>query len=110
MTQNTYKMWSNGIEIAIFLKNYKKSQNGWGLRPQTPLASSGWGLRSHIPIGDPFELHYFTQLVSQFRRFHLWTFGLNPLPLAKFWSSAKPGHGFWSFILRCLCPTKNSSF
>ena len=48
----------------------------------------------------------FTQHLSQFRRFHLLIFGLSPLPLAKSWLSAKPGHGFWSSIVWHLCFTK----
>ena len=36
--------------------------------------------------------------------------GLSPLPLENSRLSAKPGHGFWSPILRYLCPTKSSSF
>ena len=31
------------------------------------------------PISDPFELHYFTQRVSQFKRFDFFTFGLRLL-------------------------------
>ena len=37
MAVNTFKMWSNGIKIAIFSKNLQKSHSGWGLRPQTPV-------------------------------------------------------------------------
>ena len=47
MALNTSEMWFNGIKIAFFLqKTYKKSPNGWGLRPQAPKASGGRGLRS----------------------------------------------------------------
>ena len=52
------------------------------------------GFATRPPFCDPFELHYFTQHVSQFRRFHFLTFDLSLLPLAKPWLSAKPGHGF----------------
>ena len=39
--------------------------------------------------------------------FLLLTFGLSALPLNNSWLSAKPGHGFWSFILRYLYPPKS---
>ena len=57
MALNTCEMWSNGIKIAFFPNNYKKSPNGRGLRPQTPKASGGWGPRPQIPVYDTFELH-----------------------------------------------------
>ena len=57
MALNTCEMWSNGIKIAFFSKNYKTSPNGWGFRPQTPKASGGWGPRPQTPICDTFELH-----------------------------------------------------
>ena len=57
MALNTCEMWSNGIKIAFFPKNYKKSPNGWGLRPQTPKAFGGWGPRPQTPVCDTFELH-----------------------------------------------------
>ena len=45
MALNTSEMWFNGIKIGVFSKkDYKKSSNGWGLRPQTPVC-------------DTFELH-----------------------------------------------------
>ena len=49
MALNTCEMWSNGIKIAFFSKNYKKLPNGWGLRPQTPKASGGWGSAPKTP-------------------------------------------------------------
>ena len=90
-------MWSKGIEMTIFSKKYWKWRSGWGLRPQ-------------IPDCDTVELHYFTQTVFQCRRFRFSTFGLSPVPLPNSWFSAKPGHGFWCFILRYLCSHKKFLF
>ena len=36
MVLNTCEMWSKGIKIAFFQKNYKKSLSDWRLRPQVP--------------------------------------------------------------------------
>ena len=65
------KMWSNGIKTTFFPKNYEKSSSGWGLRPQTPIASGGWRLRPQTPVWDTFELQYTSLLkhVSQFTHF-----------------------------------------
>ena len=55
MAVNTCEMWSNGIKIAIFSKNLQKSPSGWGLCPQTPIATRGWGLRPKTPVCETFE-------------------------------------------------------
>ena len=55
MAVNTYEMWSNGIKIAFFSKNLQKSPSGWGLCPQTPIATRGWGLRPQTPVCDKFK-------------------------------------------------------
>ena len=42
-------------KMSIFLAKTLKIRGGWGLCPQTPLASAGWGLRPHTPgWGNPF--------------------------------------------------------
>ena len=84
-TPNLFELWSNGIKIAFFPKNYKKLLSGCGFRPKTPIASSGWELCPQIPACDTFELHNFDQFVSQFT---LFSFGLSPLPIAKAWLCA----------------------
>ena len=38
--------------MSIFLSKTLKIRGGWGLYPQTPLASGGWGLRSYTPGWD----------------------------------------------------------
>ena len=57
MALNTRELRFNGITIAFFPKNYKKSPKGMGLRFQTPKASGGWGPRPQTPVCDTFELH-----------------------------------------------------
>ena len=52
---NTCEMWSNGIKIAFFPKNLQKSPSGWGLYPQTPIATGGWGLGPQTPVCDTFK-------------------------------------------------------
>ena len=76
-------------KIAIFKKLQKLAQQP-GFCPQTLIASDGWELRPQTPVGDPLELHYFTQC----RPFRFLSFGSSPLPLAKSWFRAKPGPGF----------------
>ena len=49
MALNTCEMWSNGIKIAFFPKNYKKSPNGWGLHPQTPKPPAAGGPAPKLP-------------------------------------------------------------
>ena len=56
------EMWSNGIKIAFFPKNYEKSPSSLGLHPQTPTVSGGWGLRSQAP--SVTRLNYSTLLYS----------------------------------------------
>ena len=48
-------MWSNGIKIAFFSENLQKSLSGWGLCPQTPIATGGWRLRPQTPVYDTFD-------------------------------------------------------
>ena len=84
-------MWSNGIKIAFFPKQLLKIAQRLGTLPQDPRLSYTTSLNTSS------NLDIFTFLL---------TFGLNSLPLVKSWSSAKPGHGFWSSVPRYLCPTK----
>ena len=67
------EMWFNGIKIAFFPKNYKKSPNSWGLRPQTPKASGGWEPHPQTPVCDMFELHWLSQNVSKVMYLHFST-------------------------------------
>ena len=99
MALNTCEMWSNGIKIAFFRKNYEKSPSCWELRP-------------HTPVCDTFELRYTSLLkhVSQFRHFRILSFGLSPLLERIPRYVPTPGRDFWSSILRYLWPPKNSSF
>ena len=95
MALNSCEMWSNGIKIAFFSKNYEKSPNGLGLRPQTPVC-------------DTFDLQYTSLLkhVSQFTHFRILSIGLSPFLEGVPSYESTPGHGFWSSILRYLCPHK----
>ena len=81
MPLNTCEMWFNGINIAFFSKNYKKSPNGWGLRLQTPKASGGCGPRLQTPVCDMFELHKLSQYVSKVRYLPFLTVSLTTLSL-----------------------------
>ena len=83
MVLNTCEMWSKGIKIAFFSKKFQK-------------IAQRLGASSPDPLCDTFE----------YTTFSFVTFGLSPLPLENSRLSAKPGHGFWSSILRYLCPTK----
>ena len=55
MALSSCKMWSNGIKRAFFYKNLQKLPIGWGLCPQTPIATYGWGLCPQTPVCDTFE-------------------------------------------------------
>ena len=39
----------------IFFQILQKSPSGWGLCPQTPIATGGWGLRPQTSVCDTFE-------------------------------------------------------
>ena len=39
--------------MSIFLAKTLNIRDGWGLCPQTPLASGGWRLHPHAPVGTP---------------------------------------------------------
>ena len=104
-------MWFNGIKIAFFPKNYKKSPSGLGQGPQTPKSSGGWGPRPKTPVCDTLELHKLSQHVSKVRYLHFSTISLiKPSLFAKSWLSANIGNDFRSSILQYVCPTKSSSF
>ena len=62
MALNMCAMWFNGIKIAFFSKNYKKSPNNWGFRSQTPRASV-LGLERVCPRkGCPWPRIFFVSL------------------------------------------------
>ena len=87
MVLNTCEMWSNRIKIAFFSKNLQKSPSGWGLCPQTPIASGSWGLCPQTPLWDTFE---YTSLLNTSPKLdlHFPTISLRPFPLPKSWFSA----------------------
>ena len=88
MTLNMCEMWFNRIKIAFFPKNYKKSPNSWGLRPQTAKASGRWG-----PAPDP-RLWYVWVTLAFSKRLQSYVLALfnyislSPLFFAKSWLSA----------------------
>ena len=55
----------------FFSKNLQKSSNGWGLCPQTPIATGGWGLCPHTPVSDTFE---YTSLLNMSSKLDFYTF------------------------------------
>ena len=59
MGLNTCELRFDGIKIAFFSKNYKKSPNGWGRGPQTPKAFGDWGPRPQTSVCDTFEYNSF---------------------------------------------------
>ena len=65
------EMWSHGIEKAFFSKNLQKSPSGWGLCPQTPIATRGWGLRPQTPVYNTLE---YTSLLNTFLKLDICTF------------------------------------
>ena len=40
--------------MSVFLVKILKCRGGWGLCPQTPIASDGWGLPPRPPVVAPF--------------------------------------------------------
>ena len=111
MALNTCEMWSNGIKIAFFPKNYKKLTAAGGFTPQAPIASGGWGLRPQTSVLDSFQVRKYTLHISQFRYFQFLPSSLSPLPSAK--SRLRPKHRPRLLILHStisLPPTKSSSF
>ena len=106
---NTCKMWSNGIKIAFFFKNLQKSPSGWGLCPQTPIATGGWGLRAQTPICDTFEC---TSLLNTSPKLDISTSNdwFSPSHFTKILVKVPADYSFRSSILRYLCPTKSAFF
>ena len=100
MVLNICKVWFNGIKIAFFPKNYKKSPNSWGLRPQTPVC-------------DTFELHWLSQNVSKVTYLHFSTILVETLSLCKILVKWKAGK-FLMTSLHVICglglPIKNSGY
>ena len=73
MALNTCEMWFNGIQIAFFPKNYKKSPNGLGIRPQTPKASGCYGPRFRPPSVIPLS---YTSFLNTFPKLDICIFQL----------------------------------
>ena len=82
MALNMCEMWFNGIKIAFFPKNYKKSPNSWGLRPQTPVC-------------DTFELHWFSENVSKVTHLHFSTILVEALSLCKILVKCQQANFWW---------------
>ena len=101
MVVNTCEMWSNGIKIAFFSKNLQKSPSGWGLCPQTPIATGGWGFRPQTLVCGTFEYTSLLTTSPKVRHLHFLTISFRPLPLPKSWLSATD-YSFRSSILRYL--------
>ena len=98
------------LKQLFFQKNCKKSRSGWGLRPQTPIASGGWGLRPQTPVNNTFELQY-TSLLNTSANFYILTLGFSPPPLNEFLLTCQ--HQATAFDLpSCdiFASAKNSSF
>ena len=70
--------------------------------------------RLGTPLQTVMRLSYTSLLsahpVSQFRHFRFLSYSSSSFPLTKSLVRAKPGHGFWSSILRYLGPIKTFSF
>ena len=97
MALNTCEMWSNGIKIAIFSKKFQKTAQRLG-------ASSPDHRLWHVWI----TVHVFTQTCLPIQTFSHLRYLFKSFPWTS--STPTPGHGFWSSILRYLCPRKKSSF
>ena len=74
MALNTCEMWSNGVKQPFFSKKLRKIAQRLGAPHPDPRQQYVW-----------ITVHFFTQHVSLFRRFHILTIGLSP-PL---WTSSK---------------------
>ena len=99
------------LKQLLFQKITKIAQR-LGASPPDPIASGSGRNCPQTPANNTFELQYtfFTRHVSQFWHFHILTIGLSPLLKRVPGCVPTPGHGFWSSILRYLCPHKNSCF
>ena len=85
MALNTREMWSNGIKIAFIFEKITRLE----AEIQTPVCGTFDGLN-------------YIGVVNKSPNLDIFSLGLSPLPLAKFWLNAKPVLGFWSSILRYL--------
>ena len=56
-----------------FFQILQKSSSGWGLRPQTPIATGGWGLRPQTPVCDTFE---YTSFLNTSPKLDIFAFSL----------------------------------
>ena len=93
MALNTCEMWSNSIKIAFFSKNYKKRQAAGGFAPRPPsVIRLNYSTLLNSNMSPNLNIFAFWLLV--------WALSLERVPSYVL----IPGHGFWSSILRYLCP------
>ena len=109
MALNTCEMWFNGTEINFFSKKLRKIAQRL---PPDHIASGSCGRSPRPP--SVIRLNYSALLysthVSQFKHFPILTIILSLLLEQVPSYVPTPGHGFWSFILRYLCPLKKILF
>ena len=89
MALHMCEVWFNDTKIVFFPKNYKKSLNSWGLRPQTPVC-------------DTFELYCFFQKVSKITYLHFSIILVEALYLCKILVKWKTGK-FLMTSLHVIC-------
>ena len=112
---NTCELWFNGIKIAFFPKNYKISPNNWGLRLQTPKASSGRGLALRPPSVICLSYASFLKTFPKLDTSCTFQPLVYALSLCKIRVKCQqatisdlPSYNI--FVPQNLCPTKTSSF
>ena len=88
MAVNTSKMWSKGIEIAFFSESVQISPSGWGICPQTPIATGDWRLRPQTPVCDTFGYTSFLNTSPKVDILHFLIISFRPFPLPKSWLRA----------------------
>ena len=97
MALNTCELWSNGIQIASFAKKLQKLAQRLESSPSDLCL---WYVWVSLVCSTRFPFYTLTLF---------WGFKLSPFSkiLVLYQHT---GHGFWSFDLQYLCPTKSSSF
>ena len=88
MAVNTSKMWSKGIEIAFFSESLQISPSGWGICPQTPIATGDWRLRPQTPVCDTFGYTSLLNTSPKVDILHFLIISFRPFPLPKSWLRA----------------------
>ena len=56
---------------SSFFQNLQKLPSGWGLCPQTPIATGGWAIRPQIPVCNTFK---YTRLLNTTPKLDICTF------------------------------------